>query len=156
MRASFLVIKDTLIRLFIFGILLLTNYYTEMLLLTSFERRKIKLPTGTFSTIDRLLIYGISIFIYVTYSCWELSFPWAESWWHQCMGNRSSPPSMLPTFQDCWRKTCLLQNLLKGVKMTTYRYLFFWSIFIDSGSRSFFFLNSKPDSDPNFWWPKYF
>ncbi len=36
MRASFLVIKDTLIRLFIFGIWLLTNTFTEMLRMTSF------------------------------------------------------------------------------------------------------------------------
>jgi hypothetical protein len=36
MRVSFLVIKDPLIRLFIFGILLLTNTFTEILLMTSF------------------------------------------------------------------------------------------------------------------------
>ncbi len=30
---------------------------------------KITLPTGTFSTIDLLVIYGISIFIYMTCSC---------------------------------------------------------------------------------------
>jgi hypothetical protein len=43
-----------------------------MLHMTSFVTpltEKITLLSGTYSTVDLLFIYGISIFIYMTYSC---------------------------------------------------------------------------------------